>query len=267
MGTIGSSPWSSLTGLSLVEYARPSASTHLLTDGRWRGRSTRRACAPRCPNLVAGLNAIHHLGIVHCDIKPSHVLVTAPVARRRSGFRLVSETAARIDADSLLSNMDVLARRLYRAPSRSSRERQAASDRLVQVGGFIHVPGRTGELPFTGSSTEIIEAKQDQRPCPPWFEPRAPKDLSALTMKLLEPDPLQRHLQSLVRYVGELTPGCRATRWRQAPRDLVGRDRRSRIRSKRSTKGVRDETVIALVSGASAMGKTALVRSFWESSG
>lgn len=249
-------------GVSLIDYARPCPpgppDDRRLRPGTLEDARLRSAL----PQLVAGLNAIHQLGIVHCDVKPSNVLVTPAGRVVVLDFGLVSEPVIEED-DSDFLNMDVLGTPAYMAPEQVMPGGTSPATDWYSVGVMLY-QALTGELPFTGSSTEIIEAKQDQRPCLPTdLNPRAPKDLSALAMKLLEPDPLQRpSSEAVLRYVG--TPPSRISNDAAAAGHdiLVGRDRQMEDLADAFEQGVREQTVIALVSGTSGMGKTALVRHF-----
>ena len=83
-------------------------------------------------------------------------------------------------------------------------------------------------------------------------------------MKLLEPDPLRRPAaDALIRYVGNPSPPVSADAATTGTEVLVGRDRQLEDLADAfdSGRGPR-KTVVALVSGASGMGKTALVRHF-----
>jgi serine/threonine protein kinase len=164
-------------GVSTIDYARtcPPASPD---DRRLRSGALDEArLRLALPQLVAALNAIHQLGIVHCDIKPSNVLVTPSGRVVVLDFGLVSENT--IDDDSDFLNMDVLGTPAYMAPEQVIPGGTSAATDWYSVGVMLY-QALTGELPFIGSSTEIIEATQDQRPCPPIeLNPRAERSLGA----------------------------------------------------------------------------------------
>src|SRR5688572_1675465 len=254
-----------VNGVSLIDYARPIPSGHL--DARRRrgdGVLDEARLRAALPQLVAALNAIHRLGIVHCDIKPSNVLVTPTGRVVVLDFGLVSENVIENeDADPGTWNTDVLATPAYMAPEQVIPGAASSASDWYSVGVMLYQV-LTGQLPFSGSNLEIIEAKQDQQPRPPIdVVPNVPKDLSALVMKLLEPDPLRRPTaEALMRYAGDPSALVSADAATTGTEILVGRDRQLEDLSDAFDAAARHETVVALVSGASGMGKTALVRHF-----
>lgn len=254
-----------VNGVSLIDYARPipagnPADRRRRSDGVLDEARLRSAL----PQLVAALNAIHHLGIVHCDIKPSNVLVTPDGRVVVLDFGLVSENVIESDeADPGSWNMDVLGTPAYMAPEQVIPGAASSASDWYSVGVMLY-QALTGELPFAGTNVEIIEAKQDQQPRPPVeIASNVPKDLSALVMKLLEPDPLRRPpADVLIRYVGDLSPRVSADAATTGTEVLVGRDRQLEDLTDAFDAVAHRETIVALVSGASGMGKTALVRHF-----
>ena len=255
-----------VNGVSIVDYARPIPAGN--PDDRRRrsdGILDESRLRATLPQLVAALNAIHRLGIVHCDIKPSNVLVTPDGRVVVLDFGLVSENVIENDddADPGAWNMDVLGTPAYMAPEQVIPGGASSASDWYSVGVMLYQT-LTGQLPFAGTNTEILEAKQDQQPRPPIeLAPNVSKDLSALVMKLLEPDPLRRPAADvLMRYVGDPSPRVSADAATTGTEVLVGRDRQLEDLADAFETAARRETVVALVSGASGMGKTALVRHF-----
>jgi eukaryotic-like serine/threonine-protein kinase len=231
------------------------------------------------PQLVEALNAIHRAGIIHCDIKPSNVLVTTGGRVVVLDFGLVSERpAVSLEDDSAdLSREEfvVLGTPAYMAPEQATTQPVTAAADWYGVGVILYQV-LTGQLPFLGSHVDVIEAKRSGRPRPPdELNPAAANDIARLTMRLLHPNPTKRPSGETI---------LRAIERRQAPVAvamtipptaaadvLFGRE--SHLRALRDAldgirtaiqKGERGGAVVAFVSGLSGMGKTALIRHFLQ---
>ena len=254
-----------INGVSLIDYARP-VPANSPDDRRRRSDGVLDEARLRAtlPQLVAALDAIHRLGIVHCDIKPSNVLVTPSGRVVVLDFGLVSESVAEEeDASPDTWNTDVLGTPAYMAPEQVIPGAASPASDWYSVGVMLY-EALTGHLPFAGTNSEIIEAKQEQQPrAPVEISPNVPKDLSSLVMRLLEPDPLRRPASdALIRFVGVPSPRLSGESPTASTEVLVGRDRQLEDLADALETVSRGQTVVALVTGASGMGKTALVRHF-----
>src|SRR5688500_12310345 len=80
-----------VNGVSLIDYARPGSSASTADRPLRAGVLDEARLRTALPQLVAALNTIHQFGVVHCDIKPSNVLVTPTGRVVVLDFGLVSE--------------------------------------------------------------------------------------------------------------------------------------------------------------------------------
>jgi tetratricopeptide (TPR) repeat protein len=268
---------------ALADISHPNLVTlhELLTDGwHWfftmelvRGtplvsfvRANDKSLRSCLAQLVDGLDVIHRAGVVHCDVKPSNVLVTAEGRVVALDFGLVSErmgdTTAGATLDSSLSSLVVVGTPAYMAPEQAQSQHVTPAADFYSVGIMLYEV-LAGHLPFRGAHLDVIKAKQHS--LPPAFAPeaRVPRDLAELAMALLQPEPEERPsapeiLARLNRTTARVSTAAPTT----ATDVLFGRDTHLAQLRDAASAASRGETVVALVSGPSGMGKTALLRRF-----
>lgn len=145
--------------------------------------------------LIVCCEALRHaLGkrMIHRDIKPDNVLVTANGVVKVADFGL----AKALDDDQSMTQTGAgMGTPLYMAPeqARSAKHVDHRSD-VFALGVMLYYLC-TGELPFTGSSlVEIIEAKERGSYTPPRrIEPAIPEKLDLIIGKMIARDPSQRY--------------------------------------------------------------------------
>src|SRR5205823_1524752 len=132
--------------------------------------------------LAGGVHALHAAGIVHCDLKPSNVMVAEDdrvvildfgLARQLFGF----------DADARLRTGGTPA---YMAPEQYGGEEPVSEATDWYSVGVMLYQALSGRLPFVGSSAEIRHLKFAGAPRPlSAFVDGVPPDLESLCFALL----------------------------------------------------------------------------------
>jgi serine/threonine protein kinase/tetratricopeptide (TPR) repeat protein len=210
--------------------------------------------------LVAGVAFLHEQGKVHCDLKPSNVLVD------RGGRVVVLDFGLVVDATA---DEPHLAKHLagtpaYMAPEQARGERATPASDWYAVGVMIY-EALTDELPFSGSTDDMLESKRSiEAPLLRERAPNAPADLADLCATLLERDAARRpNAEEIARRIlGQPLPRTPAR-----PRDARFFGRITELAALRSAyERARAGTCTwALLHGSSGMGKSALLARFLDS--
>jgi eukaryotic-like serine/threonine-protein kinase len=144
----------------------------------------RDACLDTIEDLLSGLAYLHERGVVHRDVKPENVLVDGRGRARLIDFDL----AARVGSAGPASVAGTAA---YVSPEQARGERaHPASD--VYAAGILLYAAFTGEVPFTGSVAEVLEAHRVSPPRPPSSFDVALAPLDDLLARWLAKDPRER---------------------------------------------------------------------------
>lgn len=138
------------------------------------------------PQLGAALAALHAEGLVHRDVKPRNVLVTAAGRVVLLDFGLARTTAEEAQARSFAGTP------AYMAPEHSATGEATAAADCYAVGVMLY-QALTGRLPFVGGRDDLLEQKRSWAPvAPSLLAPLVPAELEALCLRLLSPDPTER---------------------------------------------------------------------------
>jgi hypothetical protein len=215
--------------------------------------------------LARGLQYLHSSGKLHCDIKPSNVLVTGDSRLKLLDFGLVTELGAEQPPDA---TFELLGTPAYMAPEQLGGEYTEACD-WYSVGVMLF-EALTGRLPFTGAPFEVMKAKQEHdAPSPTEFAADVPARLNELCCGLLarSPDERLRAAELLLSLDTASAKPLTERRKSSAPATapFVGRIHQldALMDAYEASKG--DQPITTYVHGASGMGKTALVREFLRS--
>ncbi|HTQ44288.1 MAG TPA: serine/threonine-protein kinase, partial [Polyangiaceae bacterium] len=141
--------------------------------------------------LLGALAAVHALGIVHRDVKPSNVLIRRDGIVKLSDFGIVRFA----DAPSSPATAELsLGTGAYMSPEQVlSRTPEPRSD--LYSAATVLYEMLTGRTPFGDDRTEfLIRKDQVETPAPPirTFLPQAPPVLDALFARALAKDPAMR---------------------------------------------------------------------------
>lgn len=233
-------------GVSFLDYVRP----QVLDVGRLR---------TAFPQLVEAVATIHAAGKLHCDLKPSNVLVSRDNGRVVVlDFGLVTEIEAPIWASSSLVIAGTLP---FMSPEQAQGERLTQSSDWYSVGVMLY-QALTGRLPIDGPDVADVLARKQKTdpPSPQQLDPTVPRDLSELCAELLDRDPRRRpDGTAILRRLERPSPVAHDEHVR-----FVGRAGQLAVLhdALREVRAGKQQTVF--VHGPSGVGKSALTRRFLE---
>jgi eukaryotic-like serine/threonine-protein kinase len=125
-------------------------------------------------DLLAGLQFCHELGVIHRDVKPANVMLTADRRAKLADFGI-----ARIEDNSITQAGEVLGTPAYMAPEQFIG--QVVDSRAdIYAAGVLLYQLLTGERPFEGSASSIMHKVLN-------VTPPAPSRLSVVTPLPLDP--------------------------------------------------------------------------------
>jgi eukaryotic-like serine/threonine-protein kinase len=152
-----------------------------------RGRSQRaqEAYLDAFEGLLRGLAYLHGRGVVHRDVKPENVLVDA------AGVAMLIDFDLAVRSDGTGTHPGLVGTAAYLSPEQARGEAAVPASDLYAAGVMLF-GALTGEVPFTGTLTEVVTAHRDAPPpLPSSFDPGLAR-LDAFTSRLLAKDPRER---------------------------------------------------------------------------
>jgi serine/threonine protein kinase/tetratricopeptide (TPR) repeat protein len=212
--------------------------------------------------LAAAIAALHEVGKLHRDIKPTNVLVTSEGRVVVLDFGLVADVGPsgqlQSDGEAVVGTV------AYMAPEQTTVQPVARSCDWYSVGVMLFV-ALTGRLPFEGRPRSVLAQKRTcEAPRASAFAPGVPDDLDTLCADLLRRDPAARPSDQdiLARLAAAVVPSGPAPGGAGVP--LIGRERHFEVLRSAfvSVRSGRPEVV--LVSGRSGSGKSTLIQAFLD---
>jgi predicted ATPase len=216
--------------------------------------------------IARALEYAHARGVIHGDLKPKNVLVTADEIKI-SDFGL-----GRLESGkSLLSGVDApltLVTARYLAPEQILGHPIDARTDLYAL-GIILYELFTGQPPFEGSDQEVMEQHRSSQPRPPRnLNPQLSRSLEHLILKLLDKDPNKRYVtaRQVRRILTNMTQTASRSPQRQktlSPRRwpvLVGRQELLQQLLNLWTNVQQGRGQLVLISGEAGLGKTRLTQ-------
>jgi serine/threonine protein kinase/tetratricopeptide (TPR) repeat protein len=214
----------------------------------------------RLRTALAGLgeavSALHDRGKLHCDLKPSNVLVTASGQVKVLDFGLVSHNRGRGTPGRKMVTGTIP----YMSPEQTTGDRLTPASDWYAVGVMLFEV-LAGRLPHSGTPTEIMLAKvRAEVEIPLEIRARTPAPLVGLCASLLRRVPGERATgEDLAAVFGTRSPQHGASR--KIPQ-FVGREAQLRTLAGALELVQAGRTAVVHVCGPSGMGKSALVRRF-----
>ncbi len=243
-----------------------------------------RASFGQLANAVA---ALHRIGIVHCDLKPSNILITRSGRLVLVDFGIITELmpawslqhgAIRDHTGQILDTKQGPRKRApifgtpaFMAPEQTMGQTPGPAADWYAFGAILYF-ALTDRLPFLGTVPQVMRAKRaNVPPSPAQLVPGLPDDLVALCMNLLSTDPTER-------YEGEEVRRRLAAHDRTRPTptgvggqfgdqfgdQFIGREDALSALHHAYCRARQGRLVFAVVRGLSGMGKTMLVERFLE---
>ncbi|MBI4850325.1 MAG: protein kinase [Acidobacteria bacterium] len=209
--------------------------------------------------LVSGVYALHNNEKLHCDLKPSNVLITNEERLVILDFGLVTQVSESKNQQEFFGTPD------YMSPEQCLGKNLSESSDWYSVGVMLF-EALTGELPFDSIFGNVLREKLRYDPTiPNRLTKDLPQDLVDLCHQLLKRNIQDRpNSREILLSLGikPKTQGHNVITLGSSPTALVGRDSHLKQLYEAFQIAKTGKTVICYVLGHSGMGKTALVRHF-----
>jgi serine/threonine-protein kinase len=146
--------------------------------------------------LLEALRFAHRHGIIHRDIKPHNVLVSAnqQVKANEPRLKVTDFGIARLGASQMTEAGSIMGTAQYLSPEQARGAPVTAASDLYSAGVVLYEM-LTGKVPFTGdSAVEIAMKHVNDLPAPPSsLRPEIPPELDQIVLRALAKDPADRY--------------------------------------------------------------------------
>lgn len=217
---------------------------------------------PVFQQLVHGVQYLHEQGKLHCDLKPSNIMVTREGRVVVLDFGLATERAD-VTMPAPDARSYIMGTPAYMSPEQLKGIPLGPASDWYMLGSVMY-EALVGAAPFEGDINWVIRAKQTQSPTPPnVLLPSIPSHLSSLTMALLKSDPAERPTTELIFEALEMRPPQE-----QSPLDKIAAQdelfvgREEELSALAACADVSSGPHVALISGMSGLGKSSLAHQF-----
>lgn len=136
--------------------------------------------------VASALAEAHEWGIIHRDVKPSNILVTASGEAKLSDFGI----ARAAQGEPLTQHGEVLGTPQYLSPEQATGQPASPASDLYALGVVAHEM-LTSVKPFDGTTPVAIALAHVNEPPPP-LPPSVPSDLAEVVSRCLSKDPRLR---------------------------------------------------------------------------
>ncbi|MFZ5895013.1 MAG: serine/threonine-protein kinase PknK [Myxococcota bacterium] len=239
---------------------QPSSAERQLAHAMLRPALDTAALRDRFRQIIEAVAAVHRASKLHCDIKPSNILV------EDSGRVVVLDFGVSTSFDRSAQHSteggEIGGTPEYMSPEQASAKPIGPASDWYSVGVVLY-QALCGQLPFSGPPLELMRRKQSELPLPPsHYASDVPRDLEELCMALLDPDPRRRPDANAVltrlREVGDVRERLVA----EDDVEFIGREHELRVLKECFASLSDPAPVLVLMSGESGIGKSALLQYF-----